>query len=326
MKKKTGFAAIVCMLLLATQGCGMEGQMEILPDGSSQTTVYTYSTEEEENAVLKEMGYANASFSAMMTMAGFTYVDEEDINNKVYHKYTHTENMDAKETNSQFVVKNADKAVMDYSSLDSLSETQGSGQNAMEVLKNMDFFRTSIKFPNTIIKSNAEVENDTIKLDMNSKSSEDRVYATFKEGVAEKTDLTVTGAGSNKYYKKNVTVKAKSGGVITQFRVNNKPQEKDSYTATKDGVYKVDIKLASGVTKTVKFTVDKTKPTTNIKAKTYKKKVKVTFKDKGSGIKSATLNKKKIKNGKMVTKAGSYTLILKDKAGNTKTIKFKVSK
>lgn len=325
MKKKTGFAAIVCMMLLATQGCGVEGQMEILPDGSSQTTIYTYSTEEEENAVLKEMGYANASFSALMTMAGFTYVDEENIDNKVYHKYTQTENMDAKETNSQFVVKNEDKAVMAYSSLDSLSETQGAGQN-MEVFEKMDFCRSSIKFPNTIIKSNVEAEADTIKIDMNNKFSEDRIYATFKEGVAEKTDLTVTGVGNNKYYKKNVTVNAKSGGVITQFRVNNKPQEKDSYTATKDGVYKVNIKLASGVTKAVKFTVDKTKPTTNIKAKTYKKKVKVTFKDKGSGIKSATLNKKKIKSGKIVTKAGSYTLTLKDKAGNTKTIKFKVSK
>lgn len=325
MKKKTGFAAIVCMMLLATQGCGVEGQMEILPDGSSQTTIYTYSTEEEENAVLQEMGYANASFSALMTMAGFTYVDEENIDNKVYHKYTQIENMDAKETNSQFVVKNADKAVMAYSGLDSLSETQGAGQN-MEALEKMDFCRSSIKFPNTIIKSNVEVEADTIKLDMNSKFNEDRIYATFKEGVAEKKDLTVTGVGNNKYYKKNVTVKAKSGGVITQFRVNNKPQEKDSYTATKDGIYKVDIKLASGITKTLKFTVDKTKPTTNIKAKTYKKKVKVTFKDKGSGIKSATLNKKKIKSGKIVTKAGSYTLTLKDKAGNTKTIKFKLSK
>lgn len=325
MKKKTGFVAIACMLLLATQGCGMEAQMEILPDGSSQSTICTYSTEEEENALLKEAGYADLSFPAMMITAGFVYTGDEEIDNKVYHKYTMTQKEDAKTTNSQFVVKNADKAVMDYSSLDSLSETQGAGQD-MEVLEKMDFCRSSIKFPNTIIKSNAEVEADTIKLDMNSKFSEDRVYATFKEGVAEKTDLTVTGVGNNKYYKKNVTVNAKSGGVITQFRVNNKPQEKDSYTATKDGVYKVDIKLASGVTKTVKFTVDKTKPTTNIKAKTYKKKVKVTFKDKGSGIKSATLNKKKIKSGKMVTKAGSYTLILKDKAGNTKTIKFKISK
>lgn len=325
MKKKTGFVAAACMMLLAAQGCGMEGQMEILPDGSSQTTVYTYSTEEEENAILKEMGYANASFSAMMPMAGFTYVDEEDINNKVYHKYTQTEKMDAKETNSQFVVKNEDKAVMAYSSLDLLSEMQGAGQN-MEALKNMDFYRASIKFPNTIVNANVEAEADTIKMDLNSKFSEDRVYATFKEGVTEKKDLTVTGASNNKYYKKNVTIKAKSSGVITQFRVNNKPQEKDSYTATRDGIYKVNIKLASGVTKTVKFTVDKTKPTTNVKAKTYKKSVKITFKDKGSGMKTATLNKKKIKSGKTVTKAGSYTLVLKDKAGNAKTIKFKIRK
>lgn len=322
MKKKTGFVAMVCMMLLATQGCGFEEQMEIFPDGSSQVTVHTYSTEEEENALLKEAGYAGVSFSAMMAIYGFTYEGEEVINDKEHHKYTQTQILNAEETSSQFVVKNEDKAVIDYAGLNSLAELEEIGAK----VDSCDFNRASIKFPNTIIKSNVEAEADTIKMDLNSKFSGDRVYATFKEGVAEKKDLTVTGASNNKYYKKNVTVKAKSSGVITQFRVNNNPQEIDSYKTTSDGVYKVNIKLASGVTKTVKFTVDKTKPTTNVKAKTYKKSVKITFKDKVSGIKTATLNKKKIKSGKTVTKAGSYTLVLKDKAGNSKTVKFKISK
>ncbi|MDE7425192.1 MAG: hypothetical protein K2N51_16140 [Lachnospiraceae bacterium] len=322
MKKKTGFVAIVCMMLLATQGCGFEEQVEIFPDGSSQVTAHTYSTEEEENALLKELGSANASFPAMMAMSGFVYEGEKEINNKMHHKYTHTEKLGADETSSQFVVKNGDKAVLDYAALNPLAEAQGAAGN----LETLDFGKVSIKFPNTVVNANVEAEADTIKMDLSSKFSGDRIYATFKEGVAEKKDLTVTGASNNKYYKKNVIIKAKSSGVITQFRVNNKPQEKDSYTATTDGVYNVNIKLASGVTKTVKFTVDKTKPTTNVKAKTYKKSVKITFKDKGSGMKTATLNKKKIKSGKTVTKAGSYTLVLKDKAGNAKTIKFKIRK
>ncbi|MCI8407763.1 MAG: hypothetical protein HFJ09_00605 [Lachnospiraceae bacterium] len=322
MKKKTGFVAIVCMMLLAAQGCGFEEQMEIFSDGSSQVTVHTYSTEEEENELVKEAGYPGVSFSAMMTISGFTYEGEETINDKVHHKYTYTQKMSAEDTNSQFVVKNGDKAVMNYAGLDSLTEIEEAGGK----LDSCDFNRASIKFPKNIVKSNVEVDADTIKMDLNSKFSQDRIYVTFKEGVAEKKDLTVAGVSNNKYYKKNVTVKAKSNGVITRFRVNNNPQEKDSYTATSDGVYKVNIQLASGVTKTVKFTVDKTKPTTNIKAKTYKKSVKITFKDKGSGMKTATLNKKKIKSGKTVRKAGAYTLVLKDKAGNSKTIKFKITK
>lgn len=58
--------------------------------------------------------------------------------------------------------------------------------------------------------------------------------------------------------------------------------------------------------------------------KTYKKAVKVTFKDEKSGIKKATLNGKEIKSGKKISKKGSYTLKVTDRAGNTKTIKFKI--
>ena len=50
----------------------------------------------------------------------------------------------------------------------------------------------------------------------------------------------------------------------------------------------------------------------------------INFKDATSGIEKATLNGKKIKNGKTVSKKGSYTLKVSDKAGNTKKVKFKV--
>lgn len=74
--------------------------------------------------------------------------------------------------------------------------------------------------------------------------------------------------------------------------------------------------------------IDTTKPkVTGVKdGKTYKKAVTIKFSDKQSGIKSATLNGKKIKSGKKVSKAGSYTLVVKDKAGNTTKMKFKIKK
>ena len=81
-----------------------------------------------------------------------------------------------------------------------------------------------------------------------------------------------------------------------------------------------------GNIRTVKFVVDKKTPTTNVKAKTYNTDVKITFKDKTAGIKSATLNGKKITSGKTVTASGSYTLKIKDKAGNVKIVKFKIKK
>ncbi|MDD6070557.1 MAG: hypothetical protein PUC12_07040 [Clostridiales bacterium] len=64
--------------------------------------------------------------------------------------------------------------------------------------------------------------------------------------------------------------------------------------------------------------------------KTYKKSVKFKVSDK-SGIKKVTLNKKKIKvskakKGYTVKKKGTYTLKVWDKAGNVRTVKFKIKK
>ena len=72
---------------------------------------------------------------------------------------------------------------------------------------------------------------------------------------------------------------------------------------------------------------EKKKPTiSGVKnGKTYKKAVKITFKDE-SGVKSAKLNGKKVKSGVIVKKNGSYTLTVTDKNGNTRTVRFKIKK
>ena len=64
--------------------------------------------------------------------------------------------------------------------------------------------------------------------------------------------------------------------------------------------------------------------------KTYKKSIKFKVSD-ASGIKKVTLNNKKIstskaKKGYKVSKKGKYTLKVWDKAGNKKTVKFKIKK
>ncbi|MDD6069539.1 MAG: hypothetical protein PUC12_01820 [Clostridiales bacterium] len=64
--------------------------------------------------------------------------------------------------------------------------------------------------------------------------------------------------------------------------------------------------------------------------KAYKKSVKFKVSDK-SGIKKVTLNKKKIKvskakKGYTVKKKGKYTMKVWDKAGNVRTVKFKIKK
>lgn len=80
-----------------------------------------------------------------------------------------------------------------------------------------------------------------------------------------------------------------------------------------------------GNTLTVKFKIDKKKPTCSVKNKaTVKRGTTLKVADKDSGVKKLTLNKKKIKNNYKLSKKGSYTLTATDKAGNKLTVKFKV--
>lgn len=101
---------------------------------------------------------------------------------------------------------------------------------------------------------------------------------------------------------------------------------KDTYFIGIDGGYLPNCQWVS-----VKYrltdnkSADTKKPTVSgVKnGKTYKKSVKITYKD-ASGIKSAKINGKRFKSGKIVSKNGSYTVTVTDKAGNTRTVRFKI--
>lgn len=99
------------------------------------------------------------------------------------------------------------------------------------------------------------------------------------------------------------------------------------FSSLKEGTHTIEAQDNAGNTTTVKFTCDKTAPkVAGVKNnKTYKKAVTIKVSDK-NGVKSIKLNGKKIKSGKKITKKGSYKLVVTDKAGNTKTVKFKIKK
>jgi hypothetical protein len=121
---------------------------------------------------------------------------------------------------------------------------------------------------------------------------------------------------------------------------------KYTYKFTDDGEYWVrlvfgvgntsnpDFKKKFGVSFAVQLKAqDTTKPTVSgVKNnKTYTKSVKFKVSDKQSGIKSVTLDGKKIsvkkaQSGYTVSKKGSHALKVTDKSGNTKTVKFTIKK
>lgn len=92
----------------------------------------------------------------------------------------------------------------------------------------------------------------------------------------------------------------------------------------KDGVYWFKYKYGLGKHKikaenevgsvSYNLTVDYTKPKVNIKYNKKKEKATITYSDTGSGIKSATVNGRKIKSGYTITKSGKYVISVQDKA------------
>lgn len=128
-------------------------------------------------------------------------------------------------------------------------------------------------------------------------------------------------------YEGNSYALSKQGTVTNPIKVSE-PGKYSVVFAFGDADYTWDVDAYNSVVINVNVkAVDKTKPTiTGVKnGKTYKKAVTIKFKD-ASGIKSAKLNGKSIKSGTKVSKNGSYTLVVTDKAGNKKTVKFKIKK
>lgn len=112
----------------------------------------------------------------------------------------------------------------------------------------------------------------------------------------------------------------------TQYSKDEKFKGKDTYYISVDGgMWGNNQWYSVSYTLTDSKKSDTKKPTvTGIKnGKTYKKAVTIKYKDE-SGIKSAKLNGKKIKSGAKVTKKGSYTFTVTDKAGNNKVVRFKI--
>ena len=138
------------------------------------------------------------------------------------------------------------------------------------------------------------------------------------------TEPVVKGAADGKAYNKNITLKFsdKESG-IKSAKLNNK-SIKTNAKITKEGKYKLVVTDKIGNVNKINFILDKTAPTTNIKNKKHSGSVKISFADKLSGVKRATLDGKTIKNGYKISKKGTHTLKITDKAGNVKTVKFTV--
>jgi hypothetical protein len=199
----------------------------------------------------------------------------------------------------------------------------------MESLKEMLPVSYTFTFPHDVVKTNGAVQSDgkTVVWDSDKTYSGEMFWAIFSEAPLDSSIAapTLSGAKNNAYYKKAVTVTATSDTVLDSLKVNGINVASDVCTITTEGKNTVVCTDVNGKTTTLSFVIDTTKPkiTGVANGKTYKSARTIKFSDK-YGVKSATLNGKKISSGKKVSKKGSYKLVVTDNAGNKNTVKFKI--
>lgn len=217
---------------------------------------------------------------------------------------------------------------------DSLGALLGEDEEFLDLLtnelENMDVQMT-IVFPYAVTDTNGTLQEDGRTVIWNAKQLADqesvsRIYALFGEQDSKKAPK-YSGAKNGKYYNTVVTLNVDSENLLDYVSVNGEKYETDYLSISSEGSYKIVAVDKNNGKSTIKFQIDTTKPTIKgVKnGKTYKKAVVLKFSDTGSGMKNATLNGKKVVSGKKITAKGSYSLKLTDRAGNSKTVKFKIS-
>lgn len=195
-------------------------------------------------------------------------------------------------------------------------------------MQNMNIQMT-IEFPYAVTDTNGRIQDDGKTVMWNSdmliEGSQTRLYAAFGEQKSAEAPV-FTGASNGKNYKSGVTLNIDSENLLDKVDINGASVSSDFLFLSDEGTYKITATDKGGNSSKIQFMIDTTKPA--IKGvsdnKTYTGERTIKFSDKGSGIKSAKLNNKTIKSGASVAKKGSYTLVVTDKAGNKKTVKFKI--
>lgn len=325
MKRKLSLLLVFALLVTMLTGCGMKANYEVTNDGKLYGTAKIYMTDEEK-AAYDEVAEGESAEG---------YVGKEVVNGVEYHVYA---------TEKELVEKTAGMIVTpEKFYVDSASEVMDDGSEEVDLLE-FSFMTLSVTMPKEIVKTNGTLSADKKTATWELLSTKDSAIYAYTT-ANPKTNSISLKTGSAKYVKANkaisISTKDKaefvtlSNGAVIDGNKNSKvfvngikfDGKKKTLTFRKSGTYKFTVWTTTNF-KSFTVKVDGDKPTVKGVAnnKTYKKSVKITFKDKLSGVKSATLNGKKIKSGKKITKAGKYTLVVTDKVGNKTTIKFKIKK
>lgn len=202
------------------------------------------------------------------------------------------------------------------------SSFNGDDAEAIQAMLASTNFQLTIEMPEEITYTNGEISTDGKSVFFNiSLTSKNQKYYAYTNASKNLIDLGLEDGAVTK--KKSI--KVSTPDKLTSLTVNGEKISGTKISLSEDGQYTVTAKTKNAE-KTITFIKDTKKPVVKgvENGKTYTGPVTIKFSDELSGIKSAKLGKKKVKSGVKVSKAGTYTLKVTDKAGNKTTVKFTI--
>ena len=327
MKKLFMMAVLVLTMFLLT-GCYEENMsVKVNSNGTASVTKSFLIHEDLYGEYVFEEDFEDGVIIKDIVIDGEKY---KDISQTVTAKLSETANLIKGEDDSVFTSVKLTAVSFEGMLTAFLTDDIIASYKEMEGDNLADYIKCklTIEFPDAITKTNGSLDSTKkiVTWDLASYRKDTKLYAQCG------ADVKITGVAAGKIYKKAVTVKFSSSDGIKSATLNKK-SIKTGKKVSKDGKYTLVVTSNKAIKKTVKFTVDKTKPVIKgAKAnKIYKKAVTLKFSDKTSGINTVKVNGKKIsakkyKNGYKIKKVGKYTVTVTDKAGNTKKIKFEIKK
>lgn len=189
----------------------------------------------------------------------------------------------------------------------------------------------SITLPSAVTGSNGKIQGNTVTWSINDLPDDGKLIAVTGNNPilsSDKTPPVIKGVKNKGLYNKTVKVTAQDNVSLKELRLNGARYNTSAFRVGQNGSYMLTAEDASHNKTTVRFKIDKKKPVVKgaKNGKRYRKNVTLRFSDT-NGIRSVKINGKKKSTKKTVLKKnGKYTVKATDKAGNTSTVRFWISK
>lgn len=350
--RKTGQVIMALIMMISLTGCGYEMNIHITKDNTVKTTINTMFTESEmeqlagmesEDGEGSDSGYDEYKTKEYR---GQTYYYETEEQERSIAEYLEDETASGADISSNHVIIRNASAITEGmtdteeegDSLDALSS------DGTDISSLITFLDVTLSFEDEIVKTNGKLSDDkkSVWFDLLGSFKDTQcIYAFTQEYIDNTRPFAEDYTKTTNYVKsKKMTVTVCSPAKFEKADLNGKEIKLDAKET--DGLFKASVKLTEGKNTlvlsnkagetTYEMILDKTAPAIKgIENGTYAKKATFTVKDPVSGIKTVTVNGKKVnvkkcKKGYTLKEAGEYTIVVKDKAGNKATAKVTVTK